>query len=169
MAVAEETGPETVLAELAGCRAPFLIGVRHHSPALAAALPEMLAAADPEVLLVELPEEFAQWLEHLGDPATVPPVALAGSGEAGGLVFLPFAEFSPELAAIRWAREAGVPVVPFDLPLAERESARGRVDDEPAVLADDEPSALDGDAPSAVLDAPSTAPLESPSPSPSPS
>ncbi|WP_237773092.1 DUF5682 family protein, partial [Streptomyces luteocolor] len=168
MAVAEETGPETVLAELAGCRAPFLIGVRHHSPALAAALPEMLAAADPEVLLVELPEEFAQWLEHLGDPATVPPVALAGSGEAGGLVFLPFAEFSPELAAVRWAREAGVPVVPFDLPLAERESARGRVDDEPAVLADDEPSALDGDAPSAVLDAPSTAPLESPSPSPVP-
>ncbi|MCZ1004624.1 DUF5682 family protein [Streptomyces mirabilis] len=82
----------------------------------------MLSAAAPEVLLIELPEEFAPWLEYLGDPATVPPVALAGSREHGGVVFLPFAEFSPELAAIRWAREAGVPVVPFDLPLAARDA-----------------------------------------------
>jgi hypothetical protein len=34
---------------------PGLIGVRHHSPALAAAMPRLLAAARPEVLLVELP------------------------------------------------------------------------------------------------------------------
>ncbi|MET8684981.1 DUF5682 family protein [Streptomyces sp. NPDC004732] len=115
--------PEAVLAELAGCRDPYLIGVRHHSPALAAALPELLRAAAPEVLLVELPEEFTPWLGHLGDPATVPPVALAGSAGADGLVFLPFAEFSPELAAIRWAREADVPVVAFDLPLVGRELA----------------------------------------------
>jgi hypothetical protein len=110
------------LEALAECREPFLIGVRHHSPALAAAVPGMLSAAAPEVLLIELPEEFAPWLEYLGDPATVPPVALAGSREHGGVVFLPFAEFSPELAAIRWAREAGVPVVPFDLPLAARDA-----------------------------------------------
>ncbi|MFE2463904.1 vWA domain-containing protein [Streptomyces mirabilis] len=114
--------PEVALEALAGCREPFLIGVRHHSPALAAAVPGMLSAAAPEVLLIELPEEFAPWLEYLGDPATVPPVALAGSREHGGVVFLPFAEFSPELAAIRWAREAGVPVVPFDLPLAARDA-----------------------------------------------
>ncbi|MFF1743377.1 vWA domain-containing protein [Streptomyces mirabilis] len=114
--------PEVALEALAECREPFLIGVRHHSPALAAAVPGMLSAAAPEVLLIELPEEFAPWLEYLGDPATVPPVALAGSRERGGVVFLPFAEFSPELAAIRWAREAGVPVVPFDLPLAARDA-----------------------------------------------
>ncbi|MFD7997771.1 vWA domain-containing protein [Streptomyces mirabilis] len=113
--------PEVALEALAECREPFLIGVRHHSPALAAAVPGMLSAAAPEVLLIELPEEFAPWLKYLGDPATVPPVALAGSREHGGVVFLPFAEFSPELAAIRWAREAGVPVVPFDLPLAARD------------------------------------------------
>ncbi|MYZ41156.1 DUF5682 family protein, partial [Streptomyces sp. SID4917] len=96
-----------------------------HSPALAAAVPAMLAEAAPEVLFVELPEEFASWLPYLADPATVPPVALAGSrGDgSGGLVFLPFAEFSPELAAIRWARDAGVEVIPFDLPLAARDKA----------------------------------------------
>ncbi|MFF3454044.1 DUF5682 family protein [Streptomyces sp. NPDC002730] len=125
---ASEQAPEEALTELAGCRDPYLIGVRHHSPALAAAVPALLAQAAPEVLFIELPEEFAPWLEHLADPATVPPVALAGSGGEGGagLVFLPFAEFSPELAAIRWAGEAGVEVVPFDLPLA----ARGPADEE---------------------------------------
>lgn len=122
--------PHDALAALAGCRDPYLIGVRHHSPALAAAVPRMLAAADPEVLLIELPEEFAPWLDHLGDPATVPPVALAGSGS--GLVFLPFADFSPELAAIRWARRTGVEVVPFDLPLGARtDPAQERRAEEP--------------------------------------
>ncbi|MET7891168.1 vWA domain-containing protein [Streptomyces mirabilis] len=121
-AAGSAASPEVALKALAECREPFLIGVRHHSPALAAAVPGMLSAAAPEVLLIELPEEFAPWLEHLGDPATVPPVALAGSREHGGVVFLPFAEFSPELAAIRWAREAGVQVVPFDLPLAARDA-----------------------------------------------
>lgn len=124
--------PEAALEALAACREPFLIGVRHHSPALAAAVAGMLSAAAPEVLFIELPEEFAPWLEHLGDPATVPPVALAGSREHGGVVFLPFAEFSPELAAIRWARQAGVPVVPFDLPLAARdvrEAAREKAEE----------------------------------------
>ncbi|WP_418956924.1 DUF5682 family protein [Streptomyces tritici] len=108
------------LERLAGCREPYLIGVRHHSPALAAAVPALLSAAAPDVLLVELPEEFAPWLPYLADPETVPPVALAGNGADGGLVFLPFAAFSPELAAIRWAREAGVEVIPFDLPLGAR-------------------------------------------------
>ncbi|MEU4497367.1 DUF5682 family protein [Streptomyces sp. NPDC023998] len=116
-----EPDPAGALATLAGCRDPYLIGVRHHSPALAAAVPALLDEAAPQVLFIELPEEFAPWLEHLADPATVPPVALAGSG--AGLVFLPFAEFSPELAAIRWAREAGVEVVPFDLPLGARSQA----------------------------------------------
>ncbi|MGW2515052.1 DUF5682 family protein [Streptomyces scopuliridis] len=125
---ARDGGPSEALAGLAGCREPYLIGVRHHSPALAAAVPAMLAEAAPEVLFVELPEEFAPWLPYLADPATVPPVALAGGrggAAGGGLVFLPFAEFSPELAAIRWAREAGVEVVPFDLPLSARTAGSG--------------------------------------------
>ncbi|MEV6396747.1 DUF5682 family protein [Streptomyces sp. NPDC051907] len=136
----EVSGPEEALGRLAGCRDPYLIGVRHHSPALAAAVPALLAEAAPEVLFVELPEEFAPWLEHLADPQTAPPVALAGGGRGGGLVFLPFAEFSPELAAIRWAREAGVEVVPFDLPL----SARGEEYTEGTAGAEGAPGAVPG-------------------------
>lgn len=111
-----------VIERLAAHREPYLIGVRHHSPALAAVVPALLDAADPEVVLVELPEELGEWLPHLGDPELIAPVALSGARRDGsGLAFYPFADFSPELAAVRWAHRAGVPVRPCDLPLAHRD------------------------------------------------
>ncbi|WP_425558717.1 DUF5682 family protein, partial [Kitasatospora albolonga] len=111
--------PRAAMAELADGDGPLLIGVRHHSPALAAVLPELLAAAAPQVLCVELPADFDRWLPHLADPGTVAPVALAGAGADGRLGFYPFADFSPELAAIRWAHHNGVEVRCCDLPLGD--------------------------------------------------
>lgn len=140
-----EAGPansETAVAALAatGPGVPFLIGVRHHAPSLAAALPAMLDAAAPDVLLVELPAEFQPWLGWLAHEETEAPVALAavpadgpGPGSAGerGPAFYPFADFSPELVALRWAARNGVPAVACDLPLADRAWA-GRGTDTPA-------------------------------------
>jgi hypothetical protein len=101
------------------CEAPYIIGVRHHSPALAAAVPELLDAFAPERVLVELPMELEPWIEWLANPDTVAPIALAAVRENGGdLSFYPFADFSPELAAIRWAFRAGIPVAACDLPWA---------------------------------------------------
>ncbi|MGY0235245.1 DUF5682 family protein [Longispora urticae] len=111
--------PGRAVAELAGSTVPHLIGVRHHSPALAAVLPALLDAADPDVLLLELPPELGGWIPWLADPGTVAPVALAGVVGDAPPAFYPFADFSPELAAIRWAARRGVPVVPCDLPLAD--------------------------------------------------
>jgi Family of unknown function (DUF5682)/VWA domain containing CoxE-like protein len=103
--------------ELAASRSPFLIGVRHHSPALAASMPELLAGAAPSKLLVELPPELESWLPWLADPETQAPVALAVVRAADNeLSFYPFADFSPELAAIRWAFRNGIPLVACDLP-----------------------------------------------------
>jgi Mg-chelatase subunit ChlD len=111
--------PDAALEALATCERPFLIGVRHHSPVLAAAVPALLDAAEPEVVLVELPLELEDWVGWLGDPRTVAPVALAVAGRDGSrLAFYPFADFSPELAAIRWAAARGVPVEAIDLPAA---------------------------------------------------
>lgn len=98
---------------------PYLIGVRHHSPALAVAVPRLLDAADTEVVCVELPADFQPWLPYLSDPRTTAPVALTGAYEDGQLHFYPLADFSPELAAIRWARERGAEVICCDLPLAD--------------------------------------------------
>ncbi|MFF9686908.1 DUF5682 family protein [Streptomyces sp. NPDC014623] len=131
------TTPEAAVAALAaaGPGLPFLIGVRHHAPSLAAALPALLDAAAPDVLLVELPAEFQPWLGWLAHEETEAPVALAavpadGTWTAGGRepAFYPFADFSPELVALRWAARNGVPAVACDLPLADRSWVRGGPD-----------------------------------------
>ncbi|GAA2365175.1 DUF5682 family protein [Dactylosporangium salmoneum] len=114
--------PGAALDQLAGSSVPLLIGVRHHSPALSAVMEELLDGFRPEVLLLELPAEFASWLPWLASPDTRAPVALAGvHGTDGAPAFYPFADFSPELVAVRWAARNGVEVVPCDLPLAARE------------------------------------------------
>ncbi|MFF2073989.1 DUF5682 family protein [Kitasatospora sp. NPDC058162] len=112
---------------------PYLIGVRHHAPSLSAVLPALLDAARPEAVLVELPAEFQPWLDRLADEATEAPVALAAApagpddadGPSGGLAFYPFADFSPELVALRWARRNGVEAIACDLPLAHRTGSAG--------------------------------------------
>ncbi|MFK0287844.1 DUF5682 family protein [Streptomyces sp. NPDC090499] len=114
--------PEAALAALTDPAGPYLIGVRHHAPSLAAAVPALLDAANPDVLLVELPAELQEWLPWLAHEETRAPVALAAAPAdgSGGPAFYPFADFSPELAAVRWAGRSGVPVVACDLPLADR-------------------------------------------------
>ncbi|MDQ1023470.1 hypothetical protein QF035_001052 [Streptomyces umbrinus] len=116
--------PDEAVAALTDPAAPYLIGVRHHAPSLAAAVPALLDAAEPDVLLVELPGEMQEWLPWLGHEETRAPVALAAAPRDGGggrgPAFYPFADFSPELAAVRWAARHDVPVVACDLPLADR-------------------------------------------------
>ncbi|GGJ08385.1 vWA domain-containing protein [Streptomyces brasiliensis] len=114
--------PEDAVARLTDPAAPYLIGVRHHAPSLAAVVPALLEAAEPDVLLVELPGELQEWLPWLAHEETRAPVALAAapSDGSGGPAFYPFADFSPELAAVRWAARRGVRTVACDLPLADR-------------------------------------------------
>ncbi|MFJ8083009.1 DUF5682 family protein [Streptomyces sp. NPDC096205] len=119
--------PDQAVAALTDPAAPYLIGVRHHAPSLAAAVPALLDEAKPDVLLVELPDEMQRWLPWLGHEDTRAPVALAAAPDTGGgPAFYPFADFSPELAAVRWAVRRGTPVLACDLPLADRAWGEGR-------------------------------------------
>jgi hypothetical protein len=115
----QRADPRGVVDGLAACAQPYLIGVRHHSPALATIVPALLDASGAEAVCVELPADFQTWIPYLADPDTVAPVALAGSGQDGELGFYPFADFSPELAAVRWARDRGAQVVCCDLPMSD--------------------------------------------------
>lgn len=105
---------------LAASSEPFLVGVRHHSAALSAAMPRILSSFEPTVLLIELPADLGGWLPWLASPELLAPVALSATAPDGSLSFYPFADFSPELAALRWAREAGVPVEAIDRPVSAR-------------------------------------------------
>lgn len=106
---------------LFACRRPWLIGVRHHSPALAAAMPALLDVADPAIVAVELPTELEPWTAYLADPDAVAPLAISSATRLGDrLSFHPFADFSPELVAMRWAQRNGRRIAAIDLPVALR-------------------------------------------------
>ncbi|MGW1889465.1 DUF5682 family protein [Streptomyces sp. NPDC002004] len=103
-----------------GPRGPWLLGVRHHGPGSARAVRAALETAGPEVVLIEGPPEADALVPLAADAGMRPPVALLAHvvGEPGRSAFWPFAEFSPEWVAMRWALEHDVPVRFIDLPAA---------------------------------------------------
>ncbi|MBL1081412.1 hypothetical protein JK359_05375 [Streptomyces actinomycinicus] len=137
---------------------PLLLGVRHHGPGSARAVRAALAAARPRAVLIEGPPEADALIPLVADPGLRPPVALLAHAvdEPGRSAFWPFAEFSPEWVAVRWAVEHEVPARFVDLPathtLAREEEARAlpadRGDGEPVVAAEDDQVRVD---PLAVL------------------
>jgi hypothetical protein len=102
-------------------------GVRHHGPGSARAVVRELTAQQPEILLVEGPPEADALVRWVAADGLEPPVALLGYAvdDPGRAAFWPFAVFSPEWQAIRWAVTNGVPVRFFDLPYAYRVGASG--------------------------------------------
>lgn len=128
--------PDAAVAELAGSTAPLILGVRHHSPACAAAMPAWLDAFAPSHIVLELPADLQALVPWLAHPETKAPIALAAATKEGGdLSFYPFADFSPELAAVRWAAAHGVPVIAFDLPAGARSRRRARRDGKRTLVA----------------------------------
>ncbi|GIF03672.1 DUF5682 family protein [Actinoplanes siamensis] len=102
-------------------------GVRHHGPGSARAVVRELAAQQPDVLLVEGPPEADELVRWVAGSGLEPPVALLGyaAEDPGRAAFWPFAVFSPEWQAIRWAVANEVPVRFFDLPYAFRVGGSG--------------------------------------------
>ncbi|WP_033339355.1 DUF5682 family protein [Catenuloplanes japonicus] len=97
-------------------------GVRHHGPGSARAVLHALDAQRPDLVLIEGPPEADELVTWASNDGLVPPVALLGyvTDAPGRAAYWPFAVFSPEWQAIRWAVTHDVPVRFFDLPWAYR-------------------------------------------------
>ncbi|MEE4541762.1 DUF5682 family protein [Streptomyces sp. V4-01] len=97
-----------------------LLGVRHHGPGSARAVRAALDAYRPQAVLIEGPPEADALTALAADPAMRPPVALLAHvvDDPSRAAFWPFAEFSPEWVAIRWAAKAGAELRFIDLPAA---------------------------------------------------
>jgi hypothetical protein len=99
-----------------------LFGIRHHGPGSAASVLSALEELRPDAVLIEGPSDANDILEFAGRPGLVPPVAIlvheADAPEKS--VFYPFAAFSPEWQALRWALKNGKPVRFIDLPVSSR-------------------------------------------------
>jgi len=89
--------------------AVHLLPVRHHSPRSSAVVRAVLDRLRPRAVLVEAPADAASLAAALADAGTVPPVAILGYRTDGtpASSLWPFASYSPEYVAIRWAVAAG--------------------------------------------------------------
>ena len=96
-----------------------LYGIRHHGPGSALAVRRALFADPPDIVLIEGPREADSIAALVADPAMNPPVTMLGYAVAhpDNAVFHPYASFSPEWVALRWAVDADVPVRFIDLAL----------------------------------------------------
>lgn len=102
-----------------------IFGIRHHGPGSARSLVDALDALDalaPDCVLVEGPPEGEAVVELLGHPEMTPPVAMVvyAAGDPKDAVYYPFAEFSPEYQAVRYALRKNVTVRFMDLPQANQ-------------------------------------------------
>lgn len=103
-----------------------VMGVRHHGPGSARAVLEALEACDPAVVLIEGPPDADDLIAFAASPAMTPPVALLVHvrDDPARASFFPFAAFSPEWQAMRWALARQRPVRFIDLPMASQFGAR---------------------------------------------
>ena len=88
-----------------------VFGIRHHGPGSARRLIASLEAWQPQLLLIEGPADAQSIVNKLNHPDMEPPVALVlyNEKDIDQASFLPFAEFSPEYQAIRWAEQQQLP------------------------------------------------------------
>ncbi|MFD5467947.1 DUF5682 family protein [Kitasatospora sp. NPDC127059] len=127
-----------------------LLGIRHHGPGSARAVAAALAQWQPDAVLIEGPPEADAVVHLAAEKDLVPPVALLAHAvdDPARAAFWPYAEFSPEWVAIRYAVDRDLPVHFIDLPAAHgfapvpREDAEEAADDVPAddLPADDLPA-----------------------------
>jgi Family of unknown function (DUF5682) len=124
-----------------------VFGIRHHGPGSARSLLAALVDYQPDAVLIEGPADADPLLRWVLAAEMTPPLALLGyaADRPQTAAFWPYAVFSPEWQAMRYALQRGVEVAFCDLPAAAvlsrwpRQSIRDDADDdlEPT---DDEPA-----------------------------
>ncbi len=107
-----------------------LFGIRHHGPGSARSLVNALRATDPDIVLIEGPPDADEILPLAARDGLEPPVALLihASQSPQSAVLYPFAHYSPEWQALRFALARGLPLRFIDLPQSVRMAA---ADEEP--------------------------------------
>jgi hypothetical protein len=124
-----------------------VFGIRHHGPGSARSLLAALVDYQPDAVLIEGPADADPLLRWVLAAEMTPPLALLGyaADRPQTAAFWPYAVFSPEWQAMRYALQRGIEVAFCDLPAAAvlsrwpRQLTHGDADDdlEPT---DDEPA-----------------------------
>jgi hypothetical protein len=94
-------------------------GIRHHGPGSCKRLLAALERLQPQKVLIEGPADCAELLPLLASKEMRPPVALLAyaAERPECAIYYPFADYSPEYQACRWALQAGRELHYLDLPV----------------------------------------------------
>lgn len=97
-----------------------VFGIRHHGPGSTRRLQKALREWQPDGLLVEAPYDAEKSLQQILIKGFDPPVALLmyNPSDFSEASYLPFAKFSPEWQAVRFALKKELPVLAMDLPMS---------------------------------------------------
>ena len=118
-----------------------VFGIRHHGPGSARSLERALERLAPDIVLIEGPPEGDALIALAAHEEMRPPVALLvyRPDAPRRAVYYPFAEFSPEWRAMRFATGRGIPARFIDLSQAHQ------LVDEPAEKANAETAETEAD------------------------
>lgn len=111
-----------------------VFGIRHHGPGSARSLRTALEQFRPDTILIEGPADADPLVGYVAAEGMSPPVALLAyvPDQPAKAAFWPYAVFSPEWQALRYAAEHSVPVRFCDLPattvLATEDEPGDRID-----------------------------------------
>jgi hypothetical protein len=97
-----------------------IFGIRHHGPGSAKCLVKVFDEWQPDCVLIEGAPDADNLIHHVANEGLKPPVALLvyNPKNLQQASYYPFAEFSPEWQAMKWALKQAVPVSFMDLPLS---------------------------------------------------
>ncbi len=120
-----------------------LFPVRHHSPRAALCLRALLDEVRPALVLIEGPSDADALIPILSADDTKPPIAILAYRTDGTpqSAMWPFARYSPEFQALRWAHEHGAQARFIDWPSGmalAADAARAQTDSHRAAAASDE-------------------------------
>lgn len=96
-----------------------VFGIRHHGPGSAKSLLHALEQLQPDCILMEGPQDAEKALSYVADPDLTPPVAMLiyNPKNLKRASYLPFASFSPEWQAAKYAFRQNIPIKLIDLPM----------------------------------------------------
>lgn len=128
-----------------------LLGIRHHGPGCAHALTAALEQLQPDLILLEGAAELQDSWALMAADGMTPPVAqlVFDPQQPRRSVIYPWASFSPEWQAMRYAIAQGVDLQMMDLPVSMRMGLEASLQtaDEPV---DEQASAEEQDAPQVI-------------------
>ncbi|MBR4373760.1 MAG: hypothetical protein IKP49_05290, partial [Treponema sp.] len=97
---------------------PHFFGIRHLSPAASVELKSFLDETKPLLVLVEGPSDLNAMIDSICNPKVKFPIAIMAYSKNPPVrsILYPFAEYSPEIQALLWAKKNGAKVEFMDLP-----------------------------------------------------